>query len=322
MNSAEVLVDTDSGSLCDGRRWRSVAGGYLCELDADKAVTIVFSLGRGSACIVCERSPGWLKKTDALDGWLDWLFQSHPALDGAVFADGTKITRAAFYLRPHPWYRGTNGGRHPLRWVETAQGLRHPERPKVPAGEVYRRHFYTPGMDFSLRRLDLAQDLQRFTNWMNQPRVAEFWEEQGDVDKQRRYIEQVLADPHKDPLIACFDDIPFAYFEVYWAQEDRLGPYYDAEPFDRGLHLLVGETDFLGSRFAHAWLSGIFHFMFLDDDRTRRLVGEPRADNAAILKYIQRMPGWRKVKEFDFPHKRAALVMCEREAFMQGMGVL
>ena len=212
-------------------------------------------------------------------------------------------------------YSGNNAGRHPLRWVETEAGLRHPQRLALPSGEVYRRPIPGLGMTLSLRRIEPDQDLARFTRWMNDARVAAFWEQAGDATTQANYIQSVLDDPHKDPLIACFDDEPFGYFELYWALEDRLGPYYDAQPFDRGMHLLVGEPRFLGPAYAKAWIDSLSHFMFVDEPRTERLVGEPRADNAALLKHLGSAPGWHKLKEFDFPHKRAALVMCERQRF-------
>jgi hypothetical protein len=54
--------------------------------------------------------------------------------------------------------------------------------------------------------------------------------------------------------------------------------------------------------------------MLLDDPRTRHVVAEPRADNAKMIGYMQQA-GFCKPKEFNFPHKRAALMMLSREAF-------
>ncbi len=225
------------------------------------------------------------------------------------------LQQAVDYQNPEPWYRGNNAGKHPLTWVESETGLRHPRRAYLPNGELYRRHIPSLGMDFSLRRLHPELDLERLTKWMNDPRIAAFWEQDWPREKQAEYIEKTLTDPHKQPVIGCFDDLPFGYFEIYWALEDRLGPYYDADPFDRGLHLLVGETEYLGAKYFRAWINSICHFMFLDDSRTRRLVGEPRADNTALLKYLADSYGWKKIKEFDFPHKHAALLVCERDDF-------
>jgi acetyl CoA:N6-hydroxylysine acetyl transferase len=54
--------------------------------------------------------------------------------------------------------------------------------------------------------------------------------------------------------------------------------------------------------------------MLLDDPRTQRIVGEPRADHAQQIRNLERS-GFASVKEFDFPHKRAMLVMLLRERY-------
>lgn len=63
-----------------------------------------------------------------------------------------------------------------------------------------------------------------------------------------------------------------------------------------------------------ALFRSVTHYLFLDDPRTQRIVGEPRASNHKMLSYCAHA-AYDKVKEFDFPHKRAMLVCCERERF-------
>ena len=46
------------------------------------------------------------------------------------------------------------------------------------------------------------------------------------------------------------------------------------------------------------------------------MVGEPRVDNAKLLRYADAL-AYDKVKEFDFPHKRAALMHCWRDPFFE-----
>lgn len=72
--------------------------------------------------------------------------------------------------------------------------------------------------------------------------------------------------------------------------------------WDRGIHVLVGEERFRGSTrgkvatlllllklihlAARAWMRSLHHYCFLADPRTDHVVGEPRADNAAVIKVL------------------------------------
>jgi acetyl CoA:N6-hydroxylysine acetyl transferase len=189
-------------------------------------------------------------------------------------------------------------------------------RPLKPVGEVYRRYDARLGAWISLRTLDVEHDLERFHRWQNNPRVAQFWQEQGTLEQHRSYLTRLADDPHTLTLIGCFDDQPFAYFEAYWAMEDRIGPFCNAGDYDRGIHMLVGEENHRGPLKVASWLSTLLHYLFSDDGRTCRLVSEPRADNAKMIAYLLAQ-GFVREKEFDFPHKRAALMTLDRQRFYE-----
>jgi RimJ/RimL family protein N-acetyltransferase len=191
-----------------------------------------------------------------------------------------------------------------------------PIRPPKPEGEVYRRFDARLGSSVSLRTLDIDRDLERFNRWQNSPRVLAFWQEGGDLEQHREYLLKQASDPHTVTLIGCFDDQPFGYFEVYWAMEDRVAPFYDVADHDRGVHMLVGEEHHRGPHKVASWLSALLHYVFADDERTRRIVSEPRSDNAKMIGYMQAQ-GFVREKEFDFPHKRAALMSLDREHFFK-----
>ncbi|MYM28035.1 GNAT family N-acetyltransferase [Duganella sp. CY15W] len=191
---------------------------------------------------------------------------------------------------------------------------RHPARPAQPVGVVYQRHIPWLQQTLSFRVADIDAHLPHFHRWMNDPFVAEFWEEEGSLDYHRSYLERLGADPHSIPLIACLDERPIGYFEVYWAKEDRISPFCDATDFDRGWHVLIGEADCRGKAFVSAWLPSISHYLFLDDHRTHRLVIEPRSDNQRMRRNLQRS-GYSLLGEFDFPHKRAVLGALPRQRF-------
>lgn len=201
----------------------------------------------------------------------------------------------------------------PFRYQLT-QGRRHPLRRPKPTGLLYQRFIPWLGKTFSFRALEIERDLTRFNRWMNDPEVAKVWSEEGDLDKHRHYLEELAADPHIHAMICCLDGEPFGYFEAYWAKENRISPFCDADDYDRGWHVLIGEPERRGKAYATAWLTSISHYLFLSDPRTRRIVGEPRIDHVQQIRNLDRS-GYAKLKEFDFPHKRAQLVVMLREHY-------
>ncbi|WP_393977300.1 GNAT family N-acetyltransferase [Xanthobacter agilis] len=250
---------------------------------------------------------------DAADGVApavrDWLVAEGLAVPAGA---GLDVFPGALWQRPELWLPMVRAP-FPQRFALT-QGRRHPVRPAKPEGVVYARHIPWLGARFELRTVDIAADLPRFHRWMNDPRVAAIWDEAGDLAKHRAYLEGLQADPHLLPLMGAVNGVPFAYFELYWAKENRIAPFYAAGDYDRGWHVLVGEDGFRGRAYVATWLPCLMHYMFLDDVRTTRIVGEPRADHHQQLRNLERS-GFARVSTFEFPHKRAALVMLTRERF-------
>lgn len=226
---------------------------------------------------------------------------------------GSGTAHASLLWQRPELYMAAAEGPFPLHYAMT-DGKRHPLRPGKPDGAVYARHIPWLDKTLTLRAAELERDLPLLHRWMNDPDVAYFWNEEGDEAKHRAYLQGLIDDPHMLPLIASFDDTPFGYFEVYWAKENRIAPFYDAQDHDRGWHVLIGEPAFRGKAFLTAWFPAIQHYQFLDDPRTQRIVGEPRADHVRQIANLDKA-GFSKIKAFDFPHKRAMLVMLLRERF-------
>ncbi|HET8791527.1 MAG TPA: GNAT family N-acetyltransferase [Modicisalibacter sp.] len=242
----------------------------------------------------------------------DWC--EHPDWPALCEAMGSgRVLRSAFYQQPWHWLAHPPATAYDKPFDIEAG---HPQRPAKPLGEVYRRHDPRLGKTFSLRLIEPEPDLARFVRWMHLPRVAEFWDQAWPEAELAAFIERRLADAHTLPLIGEFDGQPFGYFELYWAAEDRLAAYYPWAAFDRGLHLLVGEEDVRGARFVDAWLAGLSHYAYLAEPRTTRLVLEPRHDNRRLFRHLERL-GLSRLRDFDFPHKRASLVMGQRERFFE-----
>ena len=233
---------------------------------------------------------------------------------GAIEQRGNRliVRPESFFQQPRSWL-----GSVPSSYPEVStltNGAVHPQRPPKPAGRVYSRFIPWLNTQLGFHVADIEADLPHFHRWMNDPRVAAIWEDSGDLSYHRDFIAGRLADPRTLPLIGTFGGVPFGYFELYWAKEDRIGPHYEADGYDRGWHVAIGEDDFRGKAFVSAWLPSLMHYMFLADPRTRRIVGEPIHHHTQQIRNLDRS-GFAKVKHIQFPHKKALLVMLLRERF-------
>ncbi|WP_412463203.1 GNAT family N-acetyltransferase [Halobacteriovorax sp. RT-2-6] len=189
-------------------------------------------------------------------------------------------------------------------------------KPRVYEGELYRaksKHNH----EITLRAFDLNEDLEKFHEWHNKKYVYEFWEMNKSIEELRAYVQGLKDSPYQLPMIVDIDGEQAGYFEVYWGFDDRIAPYCDASLYDRGIHILIGEEKFLGTR---AVFDSIFHltkFLFEDDERTQKVWGEPRVDNKKVLTLARLLPGWEHRGVFDFPHKTSNLLEADRTRFLR-----
>ncbi|KAI0372060.1 hypothetical protein BV20DRAFT_964771 [Pilatotrama ljubarskyi] len=210
----------------------------------------------------------------------------------------------------------------------------HPLRPPKPRpGEViYRRYIPSLGQMLEYVYFDLegsgpgvecegetvSLHLATFHRWHNSDHVNRGWGEHGPLQKHREYVRALMADPGVLPIMMSWDGELMGYAELVYIKENHVAAYVPggAWDYDRGLHVLVGEEKFRGIHRSKAWFSAIHHFLFLSDPRTERVIGEPKAANAAIIKLSEAVT-MNVQTIFDFPYKRSVLTWLPRERFFK-----
>ncbi|KAJ3052444.1 hypothetical protein HK097_006265 [Rhizophlyctis rosea] len=180
----------------------------------------------------------------------------------------------------------------------------------TPGKHIFSKHIPHLNETLDFHIADPTTHLSHFHTWMNNPRVNAFWKEEGTLAQHTQYLQTQLSTPHSLPVIASFNSTPFAYFEIYWAAQDKISAYYPSLLHDRGIHMLVGNEDYRGPHRVEAWLPSLVELCLKDDERTTRVVSEPREDNGKMIGYLEKY-GFRNTGVVQLPHKRAAIMIRE-----------
>ncbi|KAF1944851.1 siderophore biosynthesis protein-like protein [Clathrospora elynae] len=249
-----------------------------------------------------------------------------------------------FYPPPPSQYVYTNNIRHPIRPKPPRQGEIFYTRyiPSVGQYLSFRvasisskalqhqgpvsSHVHSPHRNIAMAASDSViptvsslklgmSDLEYLHKWMNDPRVSHFWGEVGPQSHQEEFLKKGLQSKNSFPVIGCWDGKPFGYFELYWVKEDNLAKYLPfVGDYDRGFHCLVGEQEFRGPHRVKIWLSALVHYCWMSDNRTERVMLEPRVDNEKLANYLQGA-GFYKEREISLPHKQSNLFKINRDVW-------
>ena len=167
----------------------------------------------------------------------------------------------------------------------------------------------------AFRPISLSQDLDKIHKWMNQDYVIPFWKLGFDKDKIQQHLQKALADKHQTLYIGFIDDIPMSYWESYWAIDDVVSGCYPAEKSDQGIHLLIGDRNFLGKGYAFPLLRAMTFFQF-QHSATQKVIAEPDIRNSKMIHVFEKC-GFVFQREILLPDKSAALMFCDRQHFME-----
>lgn len=168
-----------------------------------------------------------------------------------------------------------------------------------------------PRTGVRFRPVDAESDVELLHGWFQTEHVGPWWGLIGPRERTAGYLRAAEALDHQRSWIATDDDGAFGYVETYVVTGDALARHYDAQPGDRGWHVLVGDPERLGTgatrRLGIATLCGL-----LGEDEATRALCEPDVRNRRMLGYCASL-GAREEDRFPFGEKTAALLAWPRE---------
>ena len=103
------------------------------------------------------------------------------------------------------------------------------------------------------------------------------------------------------------EDRPLAYLEVYRTPRDVVGRHYDADPYDLGIHLAIGELGNTGRGLGRALVTAVALGLSAADPRVRKVLADPD-ERHRIARRMFDAAGFASLGVRDLGHKRAALV--------------
>lgn len=156
-------------------------------------------------------------------------------------------------------------------------------------------------------------DVELVHKWMNEEHVYPFWNLNISIDRFKDHFQKALADAHQTLYIGMVDGEVMSYWESYWVKGDVLEKFYSAGAEDQGVHLLIGEKDFLGAGYALPLLKAMVRFQF-QHAQTTKVVAEPDIRNEKMI-HIFEQCGFTPRAPVTLPDKEALLMFCEREDF-------
>lgn len=165
----------------------------------------------------------------------------------------------------------------------------------------------------TFRPVSMELDFERLYSWHHSPHVIPFWNLNISRENYREHLEQFLENKNQTLYIGLMDEQPMSYFEAYWCQHDMIGKFYDALPTDRGLHLLIGPSEYLGKGYAFPLLKAMMQFQFKCNEITR-IIAEPDKRNKKMIHIFEKC-GFKIDKEVDLPDKTGVLMVCDRKDF-------
>ncbi|TMU84597.1 acetyltransferase [Bacillus sp. BHET2] len=163
------------------------------------------------------------------------------------------------------------------------------------------------------QKIDFERDVNRIHKWMMEEHVHPFWNLNIPFSEFQAHLKKALSDQHQTLYAGCLDGVAMSYWEAYWVKGDVVEEAYSPAPYDQGVHLLIGESEYLGKGFSLPLLRAMVSFQF-KERKTMKVVAEPDIRNDKMIHVFEKC-GFIPVKPIILPDKTGLLMFCERNEF-------
>jgi RimJ/RimL family protein N-acetyltransferase len=156
-----------------------------------------------------------------------------------------------------------------------------------------------------------ASDASIVAQWMAQPHIKKWWEQDWPVERWAKAIEDQLAGEHSIPCLTSIDGEDFAYLELYRVRLDRLAEYYACHEHDWGVHVAIGDTERVGRGLGRRLLRALADALLRADPLSQRVVAEPDVTNVPSVRAFE-AAGFVTQGQLELPEKNALLMVRAR----------
>lgn len=158
---------------------------------------------------------------------------------------------------------------------------------------------------YSVRPVVPARDARLLHTWVTTDRATFWGMAECTVADVAEIYTWIAEQDHLEAMLILIDDLPVGLLQTYDPYVDEIGGFYDRQPGDLGIHLLL-DDDPARHRHTPALLAELIRLMFARAG-VRRLVFEPDTRNprpVALLRRLGATPGPRvhiRTSVFDKP---------------------
>ncbi|RZK28976.1 MAG: N-acetyltransferase [Hymenobacter sp.] len=170
------------------------------------------------------------------------------------------------------------------------------------------------GLRFSIRQLDLMQDLPVIYQWVNQEYALPFWGMNGSYAMLFETYQSIRLTSFSESLTGWLGHQIICQIDIYDPAYDSIHSCYEHALGDLGFHLLMapGQRPVQNSTAKIVWffLQLVFQSRLVD-----RIIGEPDARNDKAQQMLRQLH-FEFYETLALPHKEASFYTLTRERYI------